>query len=82
LQQLKVSESAAQRSLTVAYSDFQKPTGTDVPFAFTTNVVGQQGGSESTSATLNYSKVEVGSVHLDFPFSIPKGYKKETKLRK
>jgi hypothetical protein len=82
LQQLKVSESAAQRSLTVAYSDFQKPTGADVPFAFTTNVVGQQGGSESTSATLNYSKVEVGSAHLDFPFSIPKGYKKETKFKK
>jgi hypothetical protein len=82
LQQLKVSESAAQRSLTVAYSDFQKPTGAEVPFAFTTNVVGQQGGSESTSATLNYSKVEVGSTRLDFPFSIPKGYKKETKLKK
>jgi hypothetical protein len=44
--------------------------------------VGQQGGSESTSATLNYSKVEVGSTRLDFPFSIPKGYKKETKLKK
>jgi len=82
LQQLKVSESGAQRSLTVAYSDFQKPTGADVPFAFTTNVVGQQGGSESTSATLNYSKVEVGSTPLDFPFSIPKGYKKETKIKK
>ena len=82
LQQLKVSESAAQRSLTVAYSDFQKPTGTDLPFAFTTNVVGQQGGDASTSATLNYSKVEVGSGHLDFPFSVPKGYKKEARIKK
>lgn len=82
LQQLKVSESAAQRSLTVGYADFQKPSGADLPFAFTTNVLGQQGGSESTSATLNYQKVEVGSGHLDFPFSIPKGYKKETRIKK
>ena len=82
LQQLKVSESAAQRSLTVGYTDFQKPEGAELPFAFTTNVVGQQGGTESTSATLNYSKVEVGSGHLDFPFSIPKGFKKETRIKK
>jgi hypothetical protein len=82
LQQLKVSESTAQRSLTVAYSEFQKPTGADVLFAFTSHVVGQQGGTESTSATLNYQKVEVGSGHLDFPFSIPKGYAKQTKMKK
>jgi hypothetical protein len=82
LQQLKVSESGAQRSLTVGYTDFQKPSGTELPFAFTTNVLGQQGGTESTSATLNYQKVEVGSGHLDFPFSIPKGYKKETRVKK
>ncbi len=82
LQQLKVSESAAQRSLTVGYADFQKPTGTQLPFAFTTNVLGQQGGAESTSATLNYQKVEVGSGHLDFPFSIPKGYARQTKVKK
>jgi hypothetical protein len=82
LQQLKVSESAAQRSLTVAYSDFQKPDGTNLPFAYTANVVGQQGGTESTSATLSFSKVEVGAGHLDFPFSIPKGFKKETKIKK
>jgi hypothetical protein len=82
LQQLKVSESAAQRSLTVGYADFQKPEGAELPFAFTTNVIGQQGGTESTSATLNYSKVEVGSGHLDFPFSIPKGFKKETRIKK
>ncbi|MGI4865612.1 MAG: DUF4292 domain-containing protein [Janthinobacterium lividum] len=82
LQQLKVSESAAQRSLTVAYADFQKPSGTELPFAFTTNVVGQQGGAESVAATLSFQKVEVGSGHLDFPFSIPKGFKKETKVKK
>ena len=82
LQQLKVSESGAQRSLTVAYSEFQKPTGADLPFAFTSQVVGQQGGTESTSATLNYQKVEVGSGRLDFPFSIPKGYKRETRANK
>ncbi|MDJ0365654.1 DUF4292 domain-containing protein [Hymenobacter sp. H14-R3] len=82
LQQLKVSESAAQRSLTVGYADFQVPIGTQLLFAFTTNVLGQQGGTESTSATLNYQKVEVGSGHLDFPFSIPKGYDKQTKVKK
>jgi hypothetical protein len=82
LQQLKVSESAAQRSLTVGYADFQKPSGTDLPFAFSTNVLGQQGGNPNTTATLNFQKVEVGSGHLDFPFSIPKGFKKETKLKK
>lgn len=82
LQQLKVSESAAQRSLTVAYSEFQQPTGASLPFAFTSHVVGQQGGTESTAATLNYQKVEVGSGHLDFPFSVPKGYAKQTKVKK
>jgi hypothetical protein len=82
LQQLKVSESGAQRSLTVAYSDFQKLEGTSLPFAYTANVVGQQGGTESTSATLSFSKVEVGAGHLDFPFSIPKGFKKETRIKK
>jgi hypothetical protein len=82
LQQLKVSESAAQRSLTVGYTDFQKPNGTDLPFAFTTNVLGQQGGTGNTTATLSFQKVEVGSGHLDFPFSIPKGFKKETKIKK
>jgi hypothetical protein len=82
LQQLKVSESAAQRSLTVGYADFQKPTGADLLLAFTTNVLGQQGGTESTSATLNYQKIEVGSGHLDFPFSIPKGYSKQMKIKK
>lgn len=82
LQQLKVSESGAQRSLTVGYADFQKPSGTDLPFAFTTNVLGQQGGNPNTTATLNFQKVEVGSGHLDFPFSIPKGFKKETRIKK
>lgn len=82
LQQLKVSESAAQRSLTVGYSDFQKPGGTDLPFAFTTNVLGQQGGNPNTTATLSFQKVEVGSGHLDFPFTIPKGFKKETRIKK
>ncbi len=81
LQQLKVSESAAQRSLTVAYSEFQKPTGADIPFAFTSQVIGQQGGNASTSAILNYQKVEIGSGHLDFPFSIPKGYTRQTKMK-
>ena len=83
LQQLKVSESGAQRSLTVGYTDFQQPTGAQTPFAFTTTVLGQQGaGAESTTATLNYQKVEVGAGHLDFPFSIPSGYKKETRVSK
>ncbi|NML66616.1 DUF4292 domain-containing protein [Hymenobacter sp. RP-2-7] len=83
LQQLKVSESNAQRSLTVGYTDFQAPTGSPLPFAFTTNVLGQQGaGAEATSATLNYQKVEVGAGRLDFPFSIPSGYKKETRVGK
>ena len=82
LQQLKVSESAAQRSLTVGYSDFQKPSGTELPFAFATSVVGQQATAGTTTATLNFQKVEVGAGHLDFPFSIPKGYKKETRMKK
>ncbi|MGI4873585.1 MAG: DUF4292 domain-containing protein [Janthinobacterium lividum] len=83
LQQLKISESTAQRSLTVGYTDFQKAGGTDLPFAFTTTVLGQQAaGTQSTSATLNYQKVEVGSGHLDFPFNIPSGYKRETRVKK
>ena len=82
VQQLKISEANAPRSLTVSYADFQTPPGADLPLAFTVSVVGQQSGAPTTSATLNFNRVEVGSARLEFPFNVPKGYERQTKLGK
>ncbi len=82
VQQLKISEAAAPRSLTVSYTDFQVPTGADMPLAFTVSVVGQQSGAPTTNATLSFNRVEVGAGRLEFPFNVPKGYERQTKLGK
>ncbi|WP_201985900.1 DUF4292 domain-containing protein [Hymenobacter rubidus] len=77
VQQLKVSDEATQRNLTVDYTDFkvldEQPT---VPFAHSTFIQAQQPAAGVVTAAINYSKVNVGRERLAFPFAVPKGYKR------
>ena len=78
VQQLKVSDQATQRDLTVDYTDFQplnEPTG--LPFAHSTFIQAQQPAAGVVTAAINYTKVNVGRERLAFPFAIPKGYKRQ-----
>jgi hypothetical protein len=76
VQQLKVSETGAKRSLTVDYGDF-KPLeeAASLPFAHDLRVQAQQANG-TTMAALSYSKVSVGNTPLEFPFDVPKGFKR------
>jgi hypothetical protein len=76
VQQLKVNETGTKRSLTVDYGDF-KPLeeAAGLPFANDLNVQAQQ-TSGATTASVSYSKVSVGSTPLEFPFDVPKGFKR------
>ena len=73
VQQLKLEEAAANRRLTVDYTDFRAvPPAAGIPFAHDLNLRAEQPNA-STTARLLYNKVAAGE-RLDFPFSIPKGY--------
>lgn len=77
VQQLKVSDEATQRNLTVDYSDFRMPDGQPaVPFAHAAFLQAQQPAAGVVTAAINYSKVNVGQGKLSFPFAVPKGYKR------
>ncbi len=76
MQQLRLSEAAKQREMTVDYADFKALDGPDsLPFAYKTSIRAQQ-AKASTTATLDYSKVVAGDARLSFPFSVPASYKK------
>jgi hypothetical protein len=78
VQQLKVSDPASKRDLTVDYSDF-KPLddGSALPFANSVFIQAQQPASGAATAAINYNKVNVGRERLAFPFAVPKGYKRQ-----
>jgi len=78
VQQLKVSDAATQRNLTVDYSDF-KPLEEpgNLPFANSVFIQAQQPAAGVVTAAINYSKVNVGRERLAFPFAVPKGYKRQ-----
>ncbi|WP_210514141.1 DUF4292 domain-containing protein [Hymenobacter terricola] len=76
VQQLKVSDDATKRNLTVDYSDFQPLDQVALPFAHATFIQAQQPAAGVVTAAINYTKVNVGRERLAFPFSIPKGYKR------
>jgi len=75
VQQMRVSDQASQRNLTVDYTDF-KPLeeNNNLPFAHSLFIQAQQPSSGVVTAALNYSKVSAGRERLSFPFSVPKGY--------
>ena len=77
VQQLKVSDDATKRNLTVDYTDF-KPLEqqADITFAHATLIQAQQAAAGVVTAALNYTKVNVGRERLAFPFTVPKGYKR------
>ena len=78
VQQLKVSDDASKRNLTVDYTDF-KPLEqqNDITFAHATFIQAQQAAAGVVTAALNYTKVNAGRERLAFPFTVPKGYKRQ-----
>jgi hypothetical protein len=78
VQQMKVSDAATQRNLTVDYTDF-KPLEEpgNLPFANSVFIQAQQPSAGAVTAAINYSKVNVGRERLSFPFAVPKGYKRQ-----
>ncbi|OGX88325.1 DUF4292 domain-containing protein [Hymenobacter glacialis] len=78
VQQLKVSDEATKRNLTVDYTDFRplEEQGS-VSFAHATFIQAQQPESGVATAAINYTKVNAGRERLAFPFSVPKGYKRQ-----
>lgn len=77
VQQLRMSDAATSRHLTVDYSDFQPlDQQADLPFAYTAHIQAQQPTAGAVQATINYTKVNVGRERLAFPFAVPKGYKR------
>lgn len=78
VQQLKVSDEASKRNLTVDYTDFRPlEEQANVPFAHATFIQAQQPEAGVATAAINYSKVNAGRERLAFPFSVPKGYKRQ-----
>ena len=80
VQQLKVSDEATKRNLTVDYTDF-KPLDeqANLPFAHATFIQAQQQVAGVVTAAINYTKVNAGRERLTFPFPVglPKGYKRQ-----
>jgi len=78
VQQLRVSDAATQRNLTVDYTDFRPlDQQANLPFAHAVFVQAQQLRAGVVTAAINYSKVNVGRERLAFPLSVPKGYKRQ-----
>ena len=82
VQQLKVSDANTQRNLTVDYTDF-KPLDeqANLPFAHATFIQAQQKIAGVATAAINYTRVNAGRERLAFPFSVPKGYKRQRMAR-
>jgi hypothetical protein len=73
LQQLNVKDQDTGNSITVMYDSFQ-PIG-EVPFAHALVAQVLQAGQVS-DLSLSHTKVTVSADSMDFPFSIPSGYKR------
>lgn len=77
VQQLRLSDEAAKRNLTVDYTDFQPLDAPQaLPFARSLFVQAQQPSAGAVTAAINYNKVEVSRTRLSFPFEVPKGYRR------
>ncbi len=77
VQQLRLSDEAARRNLTVDYTDFQPLNAQPpLPFAHALFVQAQQQAAGAVTAAVNYNKVEVSRARLAFPFAVPRGYRR------
>ena len=78
VQQLRVSDAATKRNLTVDYSDFQPlDQQANLPFAHATFIQAQQPTAGVVTAAISYSKVNAGRERLAFPFAVPRGYRRQ-----
>ena len=77
VQQLKMSDAATQRNLTVDYTDFRPLDGqASMLFAHATLIQAKQPAGVVTAA-INYTKVNAGRERLAFPYAVPKGYRRQ-----
>ena len=77
VQQLKMSDEATKRNLTVDYTDFQPledPAG--LLFAHSAFIQAQQPAAGVVTAAINYNKVNAGRERLTFPFAVPKNFRR------
>lgn len=78
VQQLKVSDAATKRNLIVDYTDFRPlDEQANLPFAHATFIQAQQPTAGAVTAAINYTKVNAGRERLSFPFTVPKGFKRQ-----
>lgn len=78
VQQLKVSDAATKRNLSVDYTDFRPlEQQANLPFAHAMFVQAQQPPSGVVTAAINYAKVDAGRERLTFPYAVPKGYRRQ-----
>jgi hypothetical protein len=77
LQKVELKENNTHNSLTLSYGNFQ-PVGNKIfPFNCTINLFYQApGGLLNTTIIFEYTKAEVGTKELRFPFNIPKKYER------
>ncbi len=79
LQQLKVTDSATPRGLTVDYSDFRPVEPTNQAFAHATFVQARQPGTKgpvTSTVAINYAKIDLDRERLNFPFVISPKYRR------
>lgn len=79
LQQLKVTDSATPRGLTVDYSDFRPVEPTNQPFAHASFVQARQAGTKgpvTSTVAINYAKIDLDRERLKFPFAISPKYRR------
>lgn len=78
VQQLRVSDEATKRNLTVDYTDFRPlEQQANLLFAHATFIQAQQPAAGVVTASVAYTRVNAGRERLAFPFAVPKGYKRQ-----
>jgi hypothetical protein len=78
IQKVELRESDTYNALTLNYGNFQRVANKLFPYDCTINVFCKtQRGVLNTSIMFEYTKADVGTKELKFPFSIPKKYERK-----
>jgi hypothetical protein len=78
IQKVELRESDTYNALTLNYGNFQRVSNKLFPYDCTINLFYKtQRGVLNTSIMFEYTKAEVGTKELKFPFSIPKKYERK-----
>lgn len=77
LEKLELTESVTKNSLRIEYSNFQPINEKSFPYTGIVNLFYKTtAGIINNTITFEYTKVEVGTKELKFPFNIPKRYER------